>query len=288
MQRSAEWQGVGLIIIGAFCFSSAILFVRLTDGLGALTIAFYRALFAFIFLSLLLPKYPEAAQVAKYRTAIPILAALGLIVALTVALYTYSIKHTTAANAALLVNSSPLYVAVLGPLLLKEKPAKYTAISLVLAVIGIVLLSDPQHLEVGSEAWDGIMAGALSGFTYAWAMLIGRKLRGRVTGLTQTMWSVGITMLVLTPWAFAAPGHRVVENLPYLIPLGIFSLGLSYLCYFSGLQRIPAQVVSVVALFEPVAGILIGLIAFGEVPGLLGVFGGVLILISIYLISQSD
>jgi drug/metabolite transporter (DMT)-like permease len=45
-------------------------------------------------------------------------------------------------------------------------------------------------------------------------------------------------------------------------------------------------VVSVVALFEPVSGALIGMIFFAEMPNLLGWTGGLLILVSIYLISR--
>ena len=285
-QKSTEWQGIALVFIGAFFFSTAILFTRLTEGLNVASIAFYRALSAFMFLSLLLVRFREPLHVRAYRGSLRLLLALGLIVSMTVSLYTYAIQHTTAANAALLVNSSPIYVALLAPLLLKEPRARYTWASLALAVLGIALVSNPAQLDLGSSSTLGILAGALSGFTYSFAMILSRQMRGQVSGLTQTMWSTGITALVLLPFAIQAPGAVVVDNLPLLIPLGIFSLGLSYLCYFLGLQRVSAQVVSVVALFEPVSGALIGLLAFQEIPGPFGLLGGLLILASIYLISR--
>ena len=46
-------------------------------------------------------------------------------VSATVILYTYAVRHTTAANAVLLVNSAPIYVAVLAPLVLGEPRARY-------------------------------------------------------------------------------------------------------------------------------------------------------------------
>lgn len=281
-----DWQGITLVAVGAVCFSTAILFTRMTDGLDVMSIAFFRALSGFLFLCTLLVRFREPIHIKAYRDAIGILVALGLTVSLTVVLYTYSIQHTTAANAALLVNSSPIYVAVLNPLLLRERTARYTKISLVLAIVGIICVSNPAQMDLESSSWGGIAAGALSGFTYAIVMIEGRFLRGKVTSITQTMWSTGITALVLLPWAIQAPAHTVIDNMPYLIPLGIFSLGLSYLLYFVGLQRINAQIVSVVALFEPVSGVLIGLFAFQEVPDLLGMVGGVLILASIYLIAK--
>jgi drug/metabolite transporter (DMT)-like permease len=231
-------------------------------------------------------RFREPLDFAAYRPVMPRMAILSATVSVTVLLYTYSIQNTTAANAALLVNSAPIYVAVLAPLLLHEARARYTWLSLVLAVAGIILVSDPANLKLTWDGLDGIIAGALSGMTYAVVMVMGRSLRGRVTGLTQTLWSSAITGLILLPWALRAPTDTVIDNLPLLIPLGIFSLGLSYLFYFIGLQRISAQVVSVVALFEPVSGILIGLLAFEEVPNGFGLAGAALILGSITLISR--
>jgi drug/metabolite transporter (DMT)-like permease len=269
---------------GAFCFSLAIPLVRWTHGLNTLTIAFFRALFGFVFLCTLVTRSREPIRFAAYRSSQRTLIVLGGFVCLTVVLYTYSIQHTTAANAALLVNSSPIYVALLGPLLLKEPLARYTWLSLGLAVVGTVCVSNPAHLDL--DSLNGIAAGALSGFTYAIVMLISRTLKGKISGLTQNLWTLGIISLVLLPWAVQAPAGRIVSELPTLIPMGIFSLGLSYLLYFQGLQRLSAQVVSVVALFEPVSGALMGMIFFAEIPNALGWIGGLLILASIYLISR--
>ncbi len=281
-----DWQGIVLVAVGALCFSLAIPFVRWTDGLNTTTIAFFRALFGFLFLCTLLIKFRAPLDFAAYRSSVRTLLVLGLIVSMTVTLYTYSIQHTTAANAALLVNSSPIYVAVLAPIALKEPRARYTWLSLILAIIGTVCVSNPARRDLDTDSFSGILAGAASGFTYAIVLMISRNLRGRVGGYTQTLWTNGLVALVLLPWAVQSSGPAVIDNLPKLIPLGIFSLGLSYLLYFQGLQRISAQVVSVVALFEPVSGALIGMIFFAEMPNLLGWTGGLLILVSIYLISR--
>ena len=281
-----DWQGIVLVAIGALCFSLAIPFVRWTDGLDTTTIAFFRALFGFLFLCTLLTKFRAPLDFSAYRSSVRTLVVLGLFTTMTVTLYTYAVQHTTAANAALLVNSSPIYVAVLAPIALKEPRARYTWLSLTLAIVGTVCVSDPTRLELGSDSFGGILTAAASGFTYAIVLMISRNLRGRVGGYTQTLWTNGLVALVLLPWAVQSSGPVVIDNLPTLIPLGVFSLGLSYLLYFQGLQRISAQVVSVVALFEPVSGALLGMIFFAEMPNLLGWAGGVLILVSIYLISR--
>ncbi len=283
---SSRRAGVTLVVIGAFCFSLAIPFTRWTEGLSIGAIAFFRALFGFLFLCTLATVTRQPIRPALRRAVLHTLIALGLAVSATVTLYTYAVQHTTAANAALLVNSAPLYVALLAPLTLREPRPRYTWFSLALAGIGMVCIANPAQLDVRSDEMSGIAAAALSGLGYGTVMMLSRSLRGRVTGLIQNLWSNGMIVLVLIPWAVRAPAQTVLDNLPVLIPLGVFSLGLSYLLYFLGLQRISAQQVSVVSLAEPVFGVLMGLIFFAEVPNPLGCLGAALILSSIVLITR--
>lgn len=282
----AQWHGIALVIVGAFCFSLAIPFTRWTANLNTSTIAFFRALFGFLFLTALVPRFREPVRFASYRAVIPRLLVLGAGVILTVVSYTYAVQHTTAANAVLLVNTAPAYVAVGAPLLIGEPRARFTWISLALALTGMALIIDPRQLDVQSGEIGGILAAALSGLGYSGVMIISRSLRGRVTGLTQTLWSNVLIVIVLLPWALQTAPGVIVDNLPVLVPLGIFSLGMSYWLYFMGLARASAQVVSVAALFEPIFGILMGALFFAEYPNALVWVGGALILASVILISR--
>ncbi|MCD4685121.1 MAG: EamA family transporter [Anaerolineae bacterium] len=283
---TSQWPGILLVVVGAFCFSLAIPFTRWTAGLNTSTIAFFRALFGFLFLALLVIRWREPVQFAQYRDVMPRLVLLGVVVSLTVLQYTYAVQHTSAANAAILVNSAPIYVALLAPLLLGEPRAPLTWISIGIACVGMVLLADPRSLHIDSSEMGGLLAGAGSGLTYGVVMLISRSLRGRVTGLTQNLWSNGIIVIITLPWALQADAGAVLDNVHVLIPLGVFSLGLSYWLYFLGLARVSAQVVSIASLSEPVFGVLMGLLFFAEVPNALGWIGGVLILSSVILISR--
>lgn len=285
-----DWGGMGLVALGAVCFSTALIFTRLVTSIDALSIAFYRTFFAFLFFTALqlrtLPRSSAGRHIAHYRSAIPELLALGLAMALSAGLYTYAIQHTTAANAALLVNSAPLYVALLTPLVLGEARPRWTWPSLALAFVGVLLITDPAQLRLDPAALGGVIAGAASGFTYAGTMLIGRRLRGRVDGVAQTWWGAGTAALVLLPFALRTPAAATLPNLIYLAPMGVISLGIAYLLYFRGLQTLSAQVVSVLALLEPVSGVFIGLLLFAEPLTALGALGGGLVLAAVYLISR--
>ncbi|MBN2469473.1 MAG: EamA family transporter [Anaerolineae bacterium] len=286
--RSASWLGVLMVITAAFGFSLSIIFVRHIKGLDVTTITFFRSLSAFVMYAALLPVFREPLRVGRYRRYIPHLIGLGTAMCVTAVLYTYALQHTTAANAALLNNTSPLYVALVSPWLLKEARPRWTWPGLVLAGLGIVLITNPGQFSLDPDSLSGIVAAIASGVTYALPMLIGRTLRAHVNGMTQIWWGSGITALILSPFALRGDLAPVLSQLHLLIPLGVVGLGLPYLLMFQGLRRCTAQVVSMAALMEPVFGTLIGLILFGEVFTLAGGLGAALVLASIALISRPN
>lgn len=286
--QSANWLGVLMVITAAFGFSLSIIFVRRIEGLNVTTITFFRSLSAFVMYAALLPRFREPLHIARYRRYIPRLIGLGAAMCLTACLYTYALQHTTAANAALLNNTSPLYVALVSPWLLKEARPRWTWPGLALAGLGIVLITRPGQFSLDPASMSGILAGIASGITYAIPMLIGRTLRSRVNGMTQIWWGAGITALLLSPFVLRGDLSPALDQLHLLIPLGVIGLGLPYLLMFQGLRRCTAQIVSVAALMEPVFGTLIGLILFGETFTLAGGLGAAFVLASIFLISRSS
>ncbi|MEA3396748.1 MAG: EamA family transporter [Chloroflexota bacterium] len=284
---AATWQGIGLVATGAVGFSAAIIFIREMRGLAAPTIMLFRALSAFLFFSALLPRHPASLKVSTYRRSLPWLLGLGLAMGVTSLLYTVAVQNTTAANAVLLNNTATLYVALLAPWLLKETRPRYIWLSLALAVAGMICVTIPAQGGGRPGSWLGIIAAAFSGFSYAFTMLFGRLLRGRVGGVTQVWWGTGSAVLVALPWAWGGSWEAVLANWYWLLAVGIISLALPYFLYFQGLKRIKAQVVSVVALLEPVCGVLIGVWMYHEIPSVLGMVGIGMILLSIFWISRS-
>lgn len=286
MQPTKQTSGIILTAIGALAFSTIIIFARSISGMPAPNIAFFRALSSFVFFSILRWKFakkttsPHTSQITTY------LIGLGLAVGATGMLYVYAVQYTTAANAVLLNNASVVYIALISPWILKEPRPRFTWLSLGLAMLGVVGITNPTNLDLNSSALRGIIAAALSGVTYTMVMTFSRLLRGKVDGITQAWWSMGIAALMALPWGVRTLWSIVLPNLPYLIALGVLAQGIPYMLYFLGLQRTKAQIVSIVALLEPVGGIIIGMLRYNEIPDAMGIIGIGLILGSIVLISQ--
>jgi drug/metabolite transporter (DMT)-like permease len=281
-----ELIGSGMVAIGALAFSSLILFTRVIEGMDALAIAFFRAFFAFLFFCVLLIRFRAPLNFLAYRRELPRLLLLGGLTGVTAALYIYAIQKTSAANAALLVNSAPVYIALIAPFWLREKRPRFTWLSLFSVLLGIGLITSGSGENGSGGNFLGILAGVLSGFLYAWVLMISRFLGNQVGGYTQAFWGAGIAALVLAPWAIGVSWQVVSPSLIYLIPAGIISLGLSTLLYYLALQRVRAQVASVVAILEPVFGALIGVFLFGEQFTGSGLAGCLFVLTGIFLITR--
>lgn len=286
MKGNTSRLGIILTAAGALGFSTIILFTRSIQGMPAANIMFFRALSSFLFFCALLPRHPETLQIHRYRPELGRLILQGICVGLTGMLYIEAVQHTTAANAVLLNNTSVVYVALLAPLLLKETRPRYTWLSVALALTGIACIANPAQLSWQLSAWRGLGAALLSGVTLSGTLLLSRRLHPHVSGLTQIWWSAGIAALLALPWAAQSAWPVVAANLPYLIGLGVLAQGIPYMLYFFGLRHTNAQTVSLVALLEPVGGILIGLLVYREIPNALGLVGIGLILGSIVLVSR--
>ena len=89
--------------------------------------------------------------------------------------------------------------------------------------------------------------------------------------------------VVLLPWGVVVPGGHFWTNLPFLVILGTVSLVLPYTLFFKAQNYISAQATSIVALFEPVCGVALGFIIYGEHLSLLAGIGAAAVMASIYL-----
>lgn len=276
--------GILIVVTAAVLFSSLIVFVRQLTGLSAVAITFYRFLFAFLLFSIPLVFDRSPLRFTEYRDSLPLLFLLGFVMPTCSMLYAFGIQRIPAAAAALLCNTSPIFVALFSPLVLKEARPRFTWISLALGVIGLVLVTGLLQSGVGRIDLLGAAAATGAGVFYTIPLFIGRKLKGRVNGQTQVWFGTGLGALIVLPFAASSlPG--AVGQLPSLIPMGILSLGIPYLLIFLSLKHVSAQTASIGMLAEPVSGVLIGLLIFSEPLSVAGFIGCGLILLAIILIS---
>ena len=201
-------------------------------------------------------------------------------------LFYFAFRNTTIANAVLTHYTAPVFVAILAPMLLKEKIHKTTWLAIILSSAGLWLIlggkpPDTEMLRPDRERL-GIIAGAASGLAYAFLILIVRRIASRYSSLFIIFIQNGIVAIVLLPFVLSV--HVPLQSLPYLITMGLFHSTLAPWLYVQGFKSVKANEAAILGYFEPVGAIILALIFLHEAPGQTALIGGALILCSGYLI----
>ena len=206
----------------------------------------------------------------------------GLVYAAMLTLFVSATKLTTAANAIFLQSTAPLYLLVLAPLVLGER---FRARDLVyLAALGVGLaccfMGRPVATATASNPGLGNLLGAASGVVWALTLIslryVGRSERSGSGSLTAVVAGNAFACLVALPMALPLPAASAGEWATVLY-LGVFQIGLAYLCLAVAISRLPALEISLLLLLEPVLNPIWTWLIRGEDPGRWTIAGGAVI-----------
>lgn len=203
--------------------------------------------------------------------------------AATLVLFTLATRLTTSANAIYLQSTAPLYLLLIGPLILKE-PLSRSDLLFLLAVAAGMLLCFTSAQPVVATAPDphaGNLLAVASGLT--WALTVtGLRWLGRREGsgnaATATV-VIGNLLACLATLPMALPvTHVGGRNLAVLAYLGVFQIGLAYLLVTRAIRHVPAFEATTVLLLEPALNPVWVWLVQGERPARGSIAGGALIL----------
>ncbi|RPI86819.1 MAG: DMT family transporter [Chloroflexi bacterium] len=213
----------------------------------------------------------------------------GLLTAFDHGLFNLSISYTTAGNAALLSNTSPLWVALVAWLFFKEKLKRGFWVGLILALFGAIIVLGSDFLLHPQLGIGDLIALASAGF-YAGYYLITQLGRERIDTLTY-IWIVEVTACAgLLVWSLIsrAPltGYPVKTYLAF-IGAGLFSQTVGYLSVAYALGHLPASMVAPTMIGQPIVTALIAVPILNEVLTPVQLIGGGVVLAGIYLVHKS-
>jgi drug/metabolite transporter (DMT)-like permease len=207
--------------------------------------------------------------------------AAGAANALTMTLFVLSTKLTTAANAILLQYCAPILVAILGWLILKEKPRWEHWAGLVLIMAGICIFFLDK--VSGGNNMGNILA-LVSGFTFALYSIFLRKQKNG-SPAESVILSHALVSLAAVPFVFLFPPEVKASSLAAVFYLGIFQVGLASLLFTYGIKHIPALQSMLIAGLEPILNPLWVFFLIGEEPSANAITGGLIIVVSVTLTS---
>jgi drug/metabolite transporter (DMT)-like permease len=273
------------LLIGIVCIAWSAIFVRWTSIPGPAS-AFYRLLIPALVLlpTWLIPGSPRKLPWRSYA----IIAIGAMFFALDLAFYNTAILQTSAANATLLGNNTPIVVGLLSWLLFKRRPAWSFWIGLSLAVAGalVIVVADlGRHAKFGLGDVLALAAAAC----FAVYLIATEQVREHMN----TLEFLRLAMLFSTVFMFLfALAVRVSLGIPdqrsllALLGLGLISQLGGYLALTYALGHLPATVTSVSLLSQgPLTAILAALLLGEPLTGPL-IAGGALVLAGVGLANR--
>lgn len=218
---------------------------------------------------------PAARRGWSWRTAV-----VAVPFAATIILYTLANRATTASNAIFLQDTAPLYVLLLGPLLLGERIARRDLGFVGLVGAGFLLLfagAPAATATAPDPAWGNLLA-TVAGLTWALTLMglrwlaSGAGAEGNVA-LAGALAGNALAAAVAAPLAFPL---GPVAPLDWLLIawMGVFQIACAYLLLGAAMPRLPAFEVSLLLLVEPVLTPAWAWLLLGEPTGALAIAGG--------------
>ena len=251
----------------------------------AYTIAFFRVLFAsLIFMPVVL--FTRKAETVRAARSWKLMLCLGLLLALGWALLFYSMKLIAIANAVLLNYTAPIFVALLAPLLLKERLEKTTLLALAISIAGIAVISYQQNLQLTDFNYWGVILGLLAGLAYAGFVIVSKKALSSYSTYVVAFYAYSIAAIFLLPFVIGA--NLTADFMPWvlLLIMGIFNTTFAVTLYLKGLGLVKSQKAVIITYLEPVSAMVFGLIFLSQQPTLFMIFGGLLIVLSGYIVAS--
>lgn len=267
-----------LLVAAALLFSTGGAVFK-AASLTAWQVASFRSGIAAV---VLLAVLPDARRRWHWRM-LPITSAY----AATLILFVLANRLTTAANAIFLQSTAPLYVLLLGPLLLHE-PVRRADIVYILAVGAGLTLFFVGRDPVAATAPDpprGNLLALASGVTYA-LMLAGLRWQGRKGGQESGIATVAAGNLIAFAAALpmALPVHGFsARDLAVMLYLGAAQIGLAYWCLTRAIRHVPAFEATTMLQLEPAMSPVWTWFAHGERPTAWALAGGAVIVSSTLL-----
>lgn len=277
----------GLLGFGILCIALSAIFTRWAGVPGTVS-AFYRLGIAALVLAPPMALGLRRGRVTRDRRIWLLAGAAGLFFALDLALWNTSLFLTSAATSTLLGNDAPIVVGLGALLIFRERLRPIYWMGLALALAGMIVIAG-REVFGGSNVGAGDLLALTAGCSYALYLLATQRIRVRMDTLS-SLWIPGVSgalVLLVFNLASARPllGYPTGAYLA-LLALGLVSQVAGWLAINYALGHMPASIVSVTLLGQPVLTALLAVPLLAQPLTGAQALGGAIALAGIYLVNR--
>ena len=223
----------------------------------------------------------------------------GIAIGINWVLLFESYRHTTVAVATLCYYFAPILVILASPFVLKERLAPFKVVCVLVALVGVILVSGVVDFgaagaggaaAAGGAAGAGVFAGSgalgvgfgLGAAVFYAANMLMNKMTPHSDALAKTIVQLGSAALTMIPYLLITNGFAGLDvstgDIAPLLILGVVHTGVAYLLYFAAIRALPAQTIAVLSYLDPATAIVLSAVFLAEPLTAAGMIGAVLIL----------
>lgn len=278
------WLPLAVLGVGVLAVSWSAILIR-EAAAPALVIGAYRLMFASVPMGALAVVQQRRAPEPFARSTSLLLAVSGALLAAHFGFWIASVQQTSVVTAVVLVASQPLYVAVASPLLLRERVEPHVWLAILVATAGALTMA-ADDFDDGWGTIAGDIYGLLAGGFAAGYLMIGRRLRPELSWPRYVGTVYPVTAAILVIAALVAGESFGGYSTRTFIMMGLLALGPQLVGHNAinwSLAYLPAVVVAIGILGEPVGSTIWATIVLDEFPSGAEMAGAPLVLLGVYI-----
>lgn len=275
--------GVLFVAAGATCWSLGGALVRLTEGVDAWQIIFFRSITVLVCMCVWLGLRFRTTLFTRMREAGVNAVIAGIAIGTAGLAFVASLFYTTVAEAIFMVGITPFLSAILGLWILRERIPPVTWLAMVVALTGMGLIFYGNR---GGGAITGTLLALYSAFCFScYAVLLrwGQKTDMSVALIWNALYLIAVSGIVILLPTGLRDTHGLQDfhigwwNLGATMLMGAVQLTLGLVLFTIGSRSVPAAQLSLIALVEPVLSPLWAWLVSSELPPIWTFIGGAVI-----------
>ncbi|MFY9141988.1 DMT family transporter [Sulfuricurvum sp.] len=281
-------RGILLMLAASFFFALTMAFAKLLSGsMGSVEVTFWRNAVGLIIISVTIVHTPVHNIGGRPYTLI----FRGVIGAVALLTFFYSISATSLSAAIVYAKTEPIFTAVLALFLLGEKLKFRAVLAIIIGFTGVAVMS---NMKIDYLHVMGIMTGFLSALAYTSVRSLKAHYDTRTVVLSFMLFGTFIPVILMIAAEFYTSELFAFALSPFVAPEGsdwvwiilmgsAAALGQIYMtrAYFYAQAGLVSTVSYSVVLFASIFGILLG----DQLPTLIMITGAILIVLSGILLS---
>jgi drug/metabolite transporter (DMT)-like permease len=281
---------MAILALGVCAVSTAAVLIREADA-PAMVIAAYRLCLASLPLLLIVAvRRTRLVPADGERLVLTLLA--GVFLALHFGFWVASVQQTSVVTSVVLVTTTPLFVGFAGQRLLGERPSRSIWLAIGIAATGAALMV-AEDIDGGGDTIRGDVFALLGALFAAGYIFTGRRvLRGAdedwLPYVTLAYATAGLLVLAAAVVSGESLGGYSERTYVMLVALALVPQLIGHTAVNRSLGRLPAIVVSMAILGEPVGATVLAAVVLGEEPTLLQLLGGLVVLTGVAVGVRGD